>query len=453
MRIREDLQLVGLLAPPLGRAAAVAAMCAVRDRTRRVDLTGAVETDFDASDPRTLADPYPAYAALHAAGRVHYNPARRLWILTRLDDVREGAKRNDVLISGEGVTRVRMALPLLVTMDGERHAAMRRAVAPAFTKAAVESWRPMIDELAVEVVGKVLAEPGCDIVQRLAVPMPMLMIANMLGVPEHDLDDFREWSEACVRGAGAELTWHGAANLTAMVHGIRELYHYLYERLNGGELTGDGTLIGRLVAHESAGKLTSKELFCVTFFLLLAGNETTTNLLGAMFQLLAQHPEAFEAIRADPALMPAAIEEMLRHTSPVQALYRTAKTDYRVADALIPAGSRVLLSTGAANRDPSVFDRPDEFRLDRGTNPHIAFGFGAHMCMGATLTRMEGLAVLRELVQRADRVELVGTPRWSLNPNLRGPVEVRARVLPRLNPSVGPAPAGPGPGECPAHTA
>jgi cytochrome P450 len=162
--------------------------------------------------------------------------------------------------------------------------------------------------------------------------------------------------------------------------------------------------------------------------LLLAGNETTTNLLGGMFDTLARNPEQFNQIREDPGLIPMAIEEQLRFSSPVQNLYRTARSDYPVGNFTVPAGARVLLSFGAANRDPQVFDNPDVYRVDRNPSQHIAFGFGAHLCLGAQLTRMEAQAVLRELVTRVSRVELVGETRWSTNSSLRGPAQLRVKL-------------------------
>jgi cytochrome P450 len=164
--------------------------------------------------------------------------------------------------------------------------------------------------------------------------------------------------------------------------------------------------------------------------LLLAGNETTTNLLGGMFDTMAKNPKSYDRLRAAPDLIPMAIEEQLRFSSPVQNLYRTARTDYPVGDVTIPAGARVLLSFGAANRDPRVFDDPDVFRVDRNPTQHIAFGFGAHLCLGAQLTRMEGQAVLRELTTRVSRISIDGDTRWSTNSSLRGPAHLPVRLTP-----------------------
>ena len=292
---------------------------------------------------------------------MHYNPKRSVWILNRFDDVRTAARADTPLSSADGVTRTKFSLPILITTDGERHAQMRRQILPAFTKAALNSWRPMIDRLAVELVGDVLDNPGCDAVQRLAVPMPMRLIAHMLGVPDTDVDEFRRWSEAAVQVTDLALTRRGVSKLAASVSGSRSIYRYFYRQFAVGGLKGSDTILGRLLAKNEDGTITEDELFYFANLLLLAGNETTTNLLGGMFDTLARNPDSYNRLRADHSLIPMAIEEQLRYSSPVQNLYRTARADYPVGDVTIPAGARVLLSFGAANRDPRVFDDPDVY--------------------------------------------------------------------------------------------
>ena len=156
----------------------------------------------------------------------------------------------------------------------------------------------------------------------------------------------------------------------------------------------------------------------------IASNGTTTNLLGGMFDTLAHHPEQYDMIRANPDLIPMAIEEQLRITTPIQNLYRSTRADYQAGDATIPNGSRILLSFGAANRDPLAFDNPDEYRADRNPRTHVAFGYGAHMCLGAPLTRMEAQAVLRELVTHVSRISATGQTIWSSHSSLRGPTHL-----------------------------
>jgi cytochrome P450 len=199
---------------------------------------------------------------------------------------------------------------------------------------------------------------------------------------------------------------------------------------SSGGLKGSDTILGRLLAKNEDGTISEDELFYFAMLLLLAGNETTTNLLGGMFDTLARDPYSYNQIQDDHGLIPMAIEEQLRYSSPVQNLYRTARRDYPVGDVTVPAGARVLLSFGAANRDPRVFDEPDVYGVDRNPGQHIAFGFGAHLCLGAQLTRMEAQAVLRELVTRVGGIEIVGETRWSTNSSLRGPAHLPIRLTP-----------------------
>jgi cytochrome P450 len=397
-------------------------------RARRSSPIEATISAYDPLDPATAAQPHEAYRRLHAGGRVHYNPKRSVWILSRLDDVRTALRDSTALSSADGPSRIKLRAPTLVSTDGEKHAQLRRQVLPAFTKAALDSWRPAIDQLAEETVREVLDNPGCDLVQRLAIPMPVRLIAQLLGVPDTDVEDFRRWSEASVQITDLALTPSGVRKLASAHGGSWAIHRYFRRQFAVGGLKGSATILGRLLAENEAGSLTDTELFNFAMLLLLAGNETTTNLLGGMFSTLAAYPEQFDAVRSDHTLIPMAVEESLRFLSPAQNMYRTALTDYRVGDVTIPAGARILLCIGAANRDPRVFDEPDAFRVDRNPTQHITFGFGVHLCLGAQLTRMEAQAVLVELVKHVRGISVIGETNWSTSSLLRGPVSLAVRL-------------------------
>jgi len=414
-------------------AAAVQMNVAGAIRTRRRGFrgwTGAINTDYDPLDPATAADPFAAYQELHRGGRVHYSPKRATWILSRNADVRAALRATEQVTSTRGVTRMRMAGEVVVLADGDQHTRMRKQVQPGFTKGALDNWRAIVDELAAEFVADLLAEPGCDVVQRLAIPLPLRLIAGILGVPDTDIADFRRWSEGCVRIINFALTPSGLADTARSVRAVVALRRYLLRQLASGHLKGSNTVLGRLLEHNSEGALTDDDLFNIAMLLLIAGNETTTNLLGGMFDTLGRHPDQYDLLRADPDLIPMAVEEHLRFTSPLQNLYRYTRADYRIDDVTIPSGSRLLLSFGAANRDPHVFEAPDEYRADRNPRQHIAFGYGPHMCLGAPLARMEAQAVLRELVRRVARISPAGPVTWSTNSSLRGPTSLPMRLLP-----------------------
>jgi cytochrome P450 len=325
MTLSQNVQFAGSLVKPLGTAARINAVSGVRARwqAHRIPIDAEI-TSYDPLDPATAAQPHASYRRLHGGARVHYNPKRSVWILTRLDDVRAAARADTTLSSADGVTRTKFSLPILITTDGDRHAQMRRQILPAFTKAALDSWRPMIDRLAAELVGDVLDNPGCDAVQRLAVPMPMQLIAHMLGVPDTDVDAFRRWSEAAVQVTDLALTRRGVSKLAGSVSGSRSIYRYFHRQFRTGGLKGSDTILGRLLAKNEVGTISEDELFYFAMLLLLAGNETTTNMLGGMFDTLARDSDSYNRIRVDHSLIPMAIEEQLRYSSPVQNLYRTA---------------------------------------------------------------------------------------------------------------------------------
>ncbi|KAB7755293.1 cytochrome P450 [Mycolicibacterium phlei DSM 43239 = CCUG 21000] len=414
-----------------GEGARRNAPAAIRPRRRGyTGWTGAINTDYDPQDPATAAQPFDAYRALHRGGRVHYNPRRATFIVAGLDDVRAALRDTDQVTSSQGVTRLRFSAPLAVLTDGDEHARLRRQVQPGFSRGAMESWQEIVEKLAVELVIELLNNPGCDVVTRLAIPMPIRLIAAILGVPDTDLDDFRRWSERGVGLMELKPTITGVADAARSAVAMAALHRYFRRQFAAGRLKGSDTVLGRLLAHNTDGSLTDQQLLLIAIHLLIAGNETTTNLLGGMFDTFARHPDQYDLIRANPDLIPLAVEEHLRFTTPIQNLYRYTRADYRIGDVVIPTGSRVLLSFGAANRDPTVFDEPDEFRADRDPRKHVAFGYGAHMCLGAPLARMEAQAVLRQLVTRVARISPAGPTKWSTHSSLRGPTRLPIHLTP-----------------------
>lgn len=359
---------------------------------------------------------------------MHYNPRRATFIISRLDDVRAALRDTDQVTSSQGVTRLRMSAPLAVLTDGEEHARLRRQVQPGFSKGAMKAWQGMIEELAEELVGDVLANPGCDVVRQLAIPMPIRLIAKILGIPNDDVGDFRRWSERGVGVMDVTPTLPGLVDAARSVTAMAALQRYFVKQFTAGGLKGSDTVLGRLLAHNTDGSLTDRQLLLIAIHLLIAGNETTTNLLGGMFDTLANIHDQYEMIRTQPDLIPLAVEEQLRITTPIQNLYRYTRADYQVGDVTIPNGSRVLLSFGAANRDPTAFEEPDQYRADRNPRTHVAFGYGAHMCLGAPLARMEAQAVLRQLITRVSRITPAGPTTWSTHSSLRGPTRLPIRL-------------------------
>lgn len=389
-------------------------------------------TDFDPFDPATAANPYPHYRELLAGQRVQYNSKRDVYILSRYADVREAARNHDALSSARGVTFSRGCLPFLPTSDPPAHTRMRKQLAPGVARGALESWRPMINEIAREFVGKLLAQGPTDVVSAVAAPMPMRVITNVLGIAGPDEAAFCRLSNQAIRITDVSLSVPGLISLVHGFTGFRRLRALFTHRRDNG-LLGERTVLGKLAAHADHGGLTDDELFFFAVLLLVAGYETTANMISTLFLTLAEYPDQLSLLKQRPDLIPSAIEEQLRFVSPIQNICRTARVDYAVGEAVIPKGSLVLLAWGAANRDPRQYDDPDLFRADRNPTAHLAFGSGIHLCPGSQLARIEGQAVLREIVTNVDRIEVVGQPQWTTNANLRGLTQLAVAVTPHAH--------------------
>ncbi len=429
--MRRDARLAWARAPMLAEVLTLTAAGKARSRLVRGRASKHVQiTDFDPLDPAIARDPYPYYRELLMGEGVQYNPKRDVYILSRYSDVREAARNHHVLSSARGVTISRGWLPFLPTSDPPAHTRMRKQLAPAMTRGALESWRPMIDELARELVAGLLARTPADVVSTVAAPMPMRTISKVLGVAGPDEATFCRLSNQVARITNVNLSTSGLVSLAQSFTGFWRLRALCTHRLDNGQL-GEYTVLGELAAHAEHGRLSDDELFLFTVLLMVAGYETTANMISTLFLTLADYPDQLKLVAQRPHLIPSAIEEQLRFMSPVQNICRTARVDYPVGKVVIPAGSCVLLAWGAANRDPRQFDDPDVFRADRNPTGHLAFGSGIHSCPGTQLARMEGQAVLREVVANIDRIEVVAPPTWTTNANLRGLTRLRVAVTPR----------------------
>jgi beta-dihydromenaquinone-9 omega-hydroxylase len=421
------------MAVGVGRETRAVARTAWR-RRRRDPAGGAAPIDVDPLDPEVLADPYPWYRSLHNGARVHYSVPRGVWILSRHEDVKAAARAHDAFSSAESITPYRSSLPMLIVSDRPEHTRLRRLLAAHFTREAIDRYRPAIEAISARAIDRLLAgaeNPGgapVDAVECLSGPVPVEVIAHILGVPEADRGRFREWSDRVIEGF-AVAPGHSPLRKSASVLGATMSLHAYFRRAFERRVAApEEDLLSHLNASSAEGRLSREERFWFALLLLVAGNETTTSLLGSMLLALAENPASYRRLRAEPGLAAAAIEESLRFGSPVQGFYRSALSDRRVGQATIPARGRVLLLFGAANRDPDRFPDPDRFALDRDPEDHLAFGSGIHFCLGAHLARLEATVVLRQLVERVTAIELAGTPRWNGNPALRGLTRLPLRL-------------------------
>lgn len=400
---------------------------AARWPLERRRLAGAVpEIAEDPLDPALTADAPAWWRELHARGPVHYSGRRGFWIISGYEAAEQALRDHETFSSADGVIRTRARLPMMLTMDRPDHARLRRLVARDFTTARVAAMAPRLAELASAAIETMLSTELADAQAQIAAPVPVEVIADVLAIPNADRHQFRRWSDeivvAMAAGAGGSpLGPRALAEYAGTVRSSTRLMSYFYDLIQERRRNPGNDVLSALSHSELEGGLDDRELFWFCLLLLVAGNETTTSLISGLFLALAQRPGIYAQLRTDPEnQIPRAVEEGLRWTSPVQAFFRQTRRKSEVSGVTIPARSRVMISFGAANRDPTRFDDPDEFRLDRPDTPkHLAFGSGIHFCLGAHLARLEAGVILEQLTARVDSIELAGAPRWSRNPSLR----------------------------------
>jgi len=360
---------------------------------------------YDPYDHRVHEDPFPIYRELRERYPLYYNEEKKFWALSRFDDVLNAANDFETFSSEGGITIEGGGnlLPMMILMDPPRHDRLRSIVSRAFTSKRVAELEPRIRKLADELMEEFISKGGGDLVDALASPIPSLVIADMLGVPGEDRAKFREWSDAAIRQDPNVPETQKAGMVAA-----RALYEYFGHVVEERRKKPAEDLVTALIHAEVDGeRLTQQELLGFCFLLLVAGNETTTNLISNGAIVLAENPDQRRAIREDFSLLPKAIEEILRFDGPVQGLARTLTRDAELHGQKVMAGEKILLLYGAANRDERRFDRPDVFDIHRKERSHLAFGQGRHFCLGAALARLEGQLAFEALLKRTPEYQLV----------------------------------------------
>ncbi|MEV6596513.1 cytochrome P450 [Actinoplanes sp. NPDC051346] len=359
------------------------------------------------ADLERRPDPYPWLNHLRTEGpvqRIRLRDGSEAWMVTRHSDVLAAAgdprlSSDPRTLTGQPGRTARLtgnALPSMLTTDAPDHTRLRRLVSRAFTARRVEAMRPRVRDLAEGLLDAIVPRGHADLVAEFAFPLPVAVICELLGVPFADRAYFSRQSSDLLR---PPVDAAGVALADAARGRLRD---YLADLVASKPAGRDDDLLSDLVAASEEQRLTDSELISMALLLLVAGHETTVNLIGTGVWLLLRRPDQREALRADPSLLPAAVEEFLRFDGPVMTgVARYTTTDVEIGGTTIPADQIVILSTGAANRDPERFERPDEVRFDRADNPHVAFGHGPHFCLGAALARVEAVegigAVLRRL--------------------------------------------------------
>ena len=377
-------------------------------------------------DPAVANDPYPFYAHLRREAPVAPLGAMGLWGVARHEDVVRILRDPETFSSVVGARQLADAdlPPSMIFNDPPVHTRLRALIAKAFTPRVVELQRAQVAARSRELVAGMLAKGEPDIVLDLAYPLPVMVIAHMLGVADGDHATFKRWSDAIIENVAAILLTGDDSALTGT---NAEFDAYFSQRLAKLRRAPEDNLLSDLVHVETEqGRLTALELLMFCRLLLVAGNETTTGLIVNAIRAFAEYPDVLLRVRDEPSLLPAAIEEALRYYAPFQATFRRTTRDVEVAGQTIPTGTRLLVFLASANRDEAVFERPDEFRLDRGQNRHVAFGMGIHYCVGAPLARLEAEIALGELLPRITGVTIEpGQDANLLRPG--GPKSLRVR--------------------------
>jgi cytochrome P450 len=387
--------------------------------------------------PATRTDPYPLYARVRQRGLVRsplgaFIAADHATVASVLRDRRFSSSpthQRGYRPPSYPPDDPRAGLPVgdLLNLDPPDHTRLRRLVSGAFTPRTVAELEPWIREVTVRLLAAADGAAGFDLIDGLAFPLPIAVICHLLGVPSQDQSQFRAWGHDVAASLDPQTA--AAARTQSRVSEVA-LTAYLQDLVRERRANPDDSILSALIAAEEEGdRLSSGEVVRMAFLLLIAGFETTVNLIGNGTVALIGDPASWDRLRQDPALVPTAIEEMLRYDSPVQLTSRIATEEVEVGDNVIAAGRAVLVAIGGANRDPEVFERPDEFLIDRpDPGRHLSFSLGLHHCLGAALARLEGRVAIEELTRRYPALELAAPPTRRSQLVLRGFESVPVRA-------------------------
>ena len=368
--------------------------------------------DFNPYSPSFRQDPYPVYRRLRDEYPVYHNEELGFFAISRYDDIVAALQDVETFSSSNALgigapKEVLDQIPMMMLLDPPRHGQLRALVNRAFTPRRVAGLEPRIRALARSLVDDFIERGSCDLVEHFSGPLPATVIAELLGVPAEDGLMFKEKSTAIVT---QDAKGGGDLDFTPAI----ELMLYMTAAYDERRKQPRDDLMSALLEAEIDGvRLSQEELLGFAFLLLVAGNETTTNLISNAVGLLDQYPDQRRQLVDDPSLLPAAIEEFLRFESPVQGLSRTPRKDSVIHGCTVPEDAQLLLLYASANRDERRIDDPERFDISRDPKPHLAFGFGTHFCLGASLARLEAKIALEELLARAPefRVDFASSAR------------------------------------------
>jgi cytochrome P450 len=355
-------------------------------------------------------NPFPFYKKLREENPVYFDPIRKNWNIFRFNDVQRVLSEYETFSSQfTGASNQDTTQPFAASMiatDPPKHRQLRNLVTQAFTPKAVNALQPRIHSIVNEYLDPQMGTGEIDIIADIGYPLPVIVIAELLGIPTEDRDKFKNWSDLIVSLAdlGGEVDYEAFTGNNAIMEMSAYFFNLLDQRRNE---PGDDLISGLLRAEIDGETLTLPELLGFCMLLLVAGNETTTNLIGNAMLLFARYPDIWRRLRNDPDGLDLAIEEVLRYLSPVQSMFRVAKQEVTLAGETIPSGAPLVAWIGSANRDGDQFPEPDKFDIQRNPNRHLAFGHGIHYCLGAPLARMEAEIALKTMLERFRSIKTV----------------------------------------------
>ncbi len=399
---------------------------------------------FDTRAPGIQADPYPAFRRLREDDPAHWSPALKGWVLTRYDDVKRCMTSEQ--FSADRISPFRNSLSegernripdllrdlgyWMVFNDPPLHTRLRGLANQAFTSRAVERLKPRVEALVNELIDRFIEEGETDLIADFAFPLPVMVIAHMMGVPLDDTDQFKRWSDDLATFVGsAQMTPDKRARAQDAVKALEGLFGDLFAARRKDP--GEDLISGLIAASDEEGGLNDEQLLATCVLLLFAGHETTMNLIGNGFYHFSRNPDVLATLVADPALAASAVEEILRYDGPGLAMTRIPAEPVEMHGKRLEPGQRVFAMVAAANRDPEEFPEPETIDIARKENRHLTFGHGIHFCLGAPLARLEARIAFPILARRLTHLEPRGPePDWVDSLSFRGVRSLRLGFTP-----------------------
>jgi cytochrome P450 len=358
--------------------------------------------DYNPLSPEVIENPYPYYAHLRNHAPVYWIEPLHGWALSRYADV-DFALRNPQIFSSSEFTKQTLGdlnpvpeVPWILDMNPPNHTRLRKLVNKGFLPRLIRNLEPRVQEITRQLIASLKGQTESDLVSALSGPLPTMVIAEMLGVETERLEDFKRWSDDVVLGTSRPPNEAIRTRVRQSGAALRNYFEQMIKRRRMDP--GEDVITALVRAEEERDMLSASEILALAVLLLLAGNETTTNLIGNAVRNLLRHPAELAKVRADHTLVPSLVEEVLRYESPVQLIPRLTVREVELEGGKIPAGATVFLLLGAANRDEQKFPEPDRFDVTRNPQDHVGFGYGIHYCLGASLARLEGRIALDSLL-------------------------------------------------------